>query len=699
VRHLKATLALAAALLFAQLYNHNAASAHGAWLGNGTFDFTPSTIALLQSNVDAGKGGFQTGDFIEFRASFPINVNGTLSGPGGYITFYVPPGTEVAGAWIINASGSPIAARPATSALTGEGTDLGWGPLGQGAFLTGANGWNPSILPSGCADTTLGISYTAANCTASMAYLYGDTGIFYSTRADTAMFAGGSRTILLTNGYLTDPSNAQPWPSVGGVGNERVHNKWDAVQTNAFGANSIIANGFSTSEETKIIANGRGSTPHNAGSPVAGPDSGLPWDRYAATGPWKRISYPGSCFGGTFANKAANGTGSVLPTSPAVTAVNSISACSVTISGTTIGDDSRLSPLTNAVRFALGGISLSETHHVMVRLKVTNASLLDVANFEGHGGDSTQGSKASNDNPWRYWIGAVATAPLSTARLAIKKTIIAVNGVPYANTDIPPDAKIRYRISYANGFAQTQTNVAISDVLPSQATGVSGYSVTSGPNILPASLSSNIIAFATIPSLPPGQGGSLEFDVTTNALAGQTLSNTGRVNSAQLPTFQAAIASVKVSVPPPLTLSKASAIFSDPVNGTTNPKAIPGALVGYNIVVGNPGHLAADNSSIMVSDATPVGLVVHLADTGLQGSGPIAFVDGSTPSLLTYRFTALDDMSDDVEFSNNGGVDWTYAPTPDANSDDSNISNVRINPKGAMAPASSFEIVLRYRIK
>ncbi len=676
----------------------NTAFAHGAWFGTGSFDFTPSTVTLLSSNVNSGIGGFQNGDFIELNASFPVLVNGTLSGPGGYITFYLPPGTEVAGAWIVNASGSSILARPATSAISGEGTNGGWGPQGQGAFTIGVNGWSPGLLPSGCSDLTLGISYTAANCTAALSYVYGDTGIFYSTRPDTAMFAGGSKTILLTNGYQTDPSNAQPWPSVGGAGNERVHNKWDAVQTNAFGAGSVIANGFNTAEETRVNASGRGSTPHNTGSPVAGPDSGLIWDRYAATGPWNRISYPGSCLAGTFNNKAANGVGSTLPTNPPINAVNSINSCSVTLAGSALNDASRLPSLTNAVRFAIGGISSGETHYVRVRLKVTNAAILDVANFEGHGGDSTQGAKAGNDNPWRYWVGAVATAPLATARLPIKKSIVSVNGVAYAGTDIPPGAAVRYRIAYANGFAQSQSNVSISDLLPSQATGVSNYVVVNGPNILPAILSGGTLSFASIASLAPGKGGAVEFTVATNALAGQTLSNTGRVNSTQLITHQTSIAAAAVNIPPPLSITKVSAVFDDPVNGTTNPKAIPGSLVSYTIAVNNPGGLAPDSNSILVSDATPPGLAVHVADIGIPGSGPVNFVDGSPPSNLGYTFSNLASPTDDVEFSNDSGATWVYIPAPDANGDDPQVTNIRIRPQGTMAPASTFQINLRYRI-
>ncbi|MEL6540172.1 MAG: hypothetical protein AAFQ34_02090 [Pseudomonadota bacterium] len=48
---------------------------------------------------------------------------------------------------------------------------------------------------------------------------------------------------------------------------------------------------------------------------------------------------------------------------------------------------------------------------------------------------------------------------------------------------------------------------------------------------------------------------------------------------------------------------KSSLVVSDPVNGTTNPKAIPGAVIRYCIAVANSG--GADAENIVVSDALP----------------------------------------------------------------------------------------------
>ncbi|MDN3645677.1 hypothetical protein QWY75_05585 [Pontixanthobacter aestiaquae] len=56
-----------------------------------------------------------------------------------------------------------------------------------------------------------------------------------------------------------------------------------------------------------------------------------------------------------------------------------------------------------------------------------------------------------------------------------------------------------------------------------------------------------------------------------------------------------------------VTVTKASTIVSDPINGTSNPKAIPGALVEYCIVVSN-GPGAATATGVNVADTLPVDL-------------------------------------------------------------------------------------------
>jgi uncharacterized repeat protein (TIGR01451 family) len=55
-----------------------------------------------------------------------------------------------------------------------------------------------------------------------------------------------------------------------------------------------------------------------------------------------------------------------------------------------------------------------------------------------------------------------------------------------------------------------------------------------------------------------------------------------------------------------LSIAKSSTVVSDPVNGTTNPRMIPGAVVQYCLLVSNPG--SATTTTIAVTDSIPANL-------------------------------------------------------------------------------------------
>ncbi len=79
-----------------------------------------------------------------------------------------------------------------------------------------------------------------------------------------------------------------------------------------------------------------------------------------------------------------------------------------------------------------------------------------------------------------------------------------------------------------------------------------------------------------------------------------------------------------------LTLDKRSIVVNDPVNGTSNPKLIPGALVEYCIAVSNASGGAAANS-IAVSDILPATLTYVSSSIRLNGTttGLTCNADGS----------------------------------------------------------------------
>ncbi|WP_432200846.1 proprotein convertase P-domain-containing protein [Erythrobacter sp. W53] len=148
-----------------------------------------------------------------------------------------------------------------------------------------------------------------------------------------------------------------------------------------------------------------------------------------------------------------------------------------------------------------------------------------------------------------------------------------------------------------------------------------------------------------------------------------------------------------------LSVLKTSAVFSDPVNNVTNPKAVPGALMEYNILVSNTGISDTDSDTVVITDNVPPETKFCLADLGGGGSGPIRFIDGASGSDLTYTFTGLGDAGDDLSFSNDNGATFTYSPTADADGCDTAITNFRVIPNGNFAGGSSFTLQARFIIE
>ncbi|MBX7483010.1 proprotein convertase P-domain-containing protein [Qipengyuania qiaonensis] len=148
-----------------------------------------------------------------------------------------------------------------------------------------------------------------------------------------------------------------------------------------------------------------------------------------------------------------------------------------------------------------------------------------------------------------------------------------------------------------------------------------------------------------------------------------------------------------------LNVTKVSSIISDPVNGTSNPKAIPGATIEYLITVNNTGSDQTDSDTVIVTDNAPANAKMCLANLGGAGSGPVLFGAGSPVSGLSYSYVALGNASDDLQFSTNGGTTWNYTPTADADGCDGAVSNFRVNPKGAFTAGRTFTLRVRFIVK
>lgn len=123
-----------------------------------------------------------------------------------------------------------------------------------------------------------------------------------------------------------------------------------------------------------------------------------------------------------------------------------------------------------------------------------------------------------------------------------------------------------------------------------------------------------------------------------------------------------------------LVVAKQAQALSDPVNGSANPKMIPGAVARYSIVVQNTGPSTVDGNSILIVDSLPGQITVGSA------SAP-AITQGATASGLTLN------SATDVRYSNGASAPTSFAQcgyAPVAAYDPA-VRFVCINPKGIMA--------------
>lgn len=140
-----------------------------------------------------------------------------------------------------------------------------------------------------------------------------------------------------------------------------------------------------------------------------------------------------------------------------------------------------------------------------------------------------------------------------------------------------------------------------------------------------------------------------------------------------------------------LAIAKSSTLVSDPVNGTANPKAIPGAIVRYSLTVQNSGPTATDSNSVLIVDSLPAQISVGTA------ASPV-FTQGSPTSALSFS------AATDIRYSNAATAPASFAActySPVAAYDPA-VRYVCLRPQGSMAGSTgtptSFTLSIEGRI-
>lgn len=445
----------------------------------------PATTAMISQRLQSGQTGIQVGDEISYYIHFTPVDGGGIVGAGGYVTDYIPSGTQVVGAQFvqINANGGyvQVAPPPPPPVLSG-------------------------LVP-----------------------VYSETGIFYSTDPRTSKYTSdGSPSITQTNGYLAGVDKF--------TGQTTTHNFWDWQMY-------ITYSGTARTLKNPGVCPAVGNWVATLGaSPVAGTDAVLQND-YAGVGPWKRISYPGSYFGTMTGvlDAASGGCVGGVPTSAGwnLSPTNPLPANTTAVRF--VGGRVTVGQLF-AVR-----ITLKVTQPIPPS-GLTNATEVFGGDAAIKAGGAVVGkdnpwkyhfpSVANSDSS----LTVVKRVVGMCVGVGCIPQAFSGGAVPAA-----ANLKLRYEITYMNTSGSFQTGAQLSDLLPTGGALVAGSAlVKSGANILPTSAIAGGFNFQPLAVLGSGSGGAVQFDVNFAAAppTNLPLMNKARLTSTALPGGVESVATV-----------------------------------------------------------------------------------------------------------------------------------------------------------
>jgi mucin-19 len=185
---------------------------------------------------------------------------------------------------------------------------------------------------------------------------------------------------------------------------------------------------------------------------------------------------------------------------------------------------------------------------------------------------------------------------------------------------------------------------------------------------------------------------TISVDVTSS-IAGSYVNGAAQVTTANM-NNDVTNQTLTVTSSPSLMFFKTVVVYSDPANGTTDPKFIPGAVAMYTLRVINSGTGSVDLNTTVITDPIPANTALFVNDIGGTPAGPVSFTQGVPSSTLTYTAPA------DVSYSNDGGTTWTYVPVAGTDGCDPLVTNFRLNPKGTFVGSNaSFDLNFRVCVK
>jgi uncharacterized repeat protein (TIGR01451 family) len=372
-------------------------------------------------------------------------------------------------------------------------------------------------------------------------------------------------------------------------------------------------------------------------------------------------------------------TGTVTDTVPAsVTGVNWTCAASA---GSTCGAAS----------------GAGNTINTTATLAVGGTATYTVTGTLSAGATGTLTNTASVALPFAFYVDATPANNSATDNTTINQNPTIAKAFGPATINVNGVSVLTFTLSNPNAAALS--GISFTDTYPAGVVNATPLVVGgSCAGVVHTATAGGATFNVTAGTIPGGAPGTCTLTVqVTSSVIGTHNNTTSGVLTAQTSTAGAPSNTATLTVGAGLTLVKSSDVFSDPFNGASNPKRIPGALVTYTIVAANGGPVAADANSVFVVDAVPANTDLFVGDLGGPGSGPVAFA--ALGSGLTYAFSSLASATDDIGFSSDGGASYNYTPTPNANGVDPAVTHIRINPKGPFNAASSCQLQFRVRVE
>lgn len=149
-------------------------------------------------------------------------------------------------------------------------------------------------------------------------------------------------------------------------------------------------------------------------------------------------------------------------------------------------------------------------------------------------------------------------------------------------------------------------------------------------------------------------------------------------------------------------LRMAIEIQDSPAIPGSNDKAIPGAVLRYQLTAENKSVISSSPNSVVISQkvSNNLSLFVNSLNLGIPSSSPIAFIDsnGIESSGLSYGV---------LSYSNDNGTSFSHTPAPDTDGYDASITDFKLTLDGSMRPKDtsitpntipSFNLIYQVRV-